>query len=201
MPVRIDPPISSPPASTGRWLVSLQDDLPDLYAHAGRGTPQDDPITVFWGGATTGDQLLKFFTESVSDASSSASASPLFRTVVFAPDEEKVFIRREAAAIPSPYDHSAEFVRLEHLVAVLEDPAFQGTELLAAADYVVWARLTEPPRRVTDSIGVYVKPSRFQRVKPWLAIFVSGTTVSPMTVEQATRSLQQIDDNLWQLRK
>jgi hypothetical protein len=81
MPIRIDPPIGRPPGRTGRWIASLQDDLPCLYAHAGLGTPPDDPITVFWGGNTSGDQLLEFFAQSA--GCSVGRQPPTFSSSIF----------------------------------------------------------------------------------------------------------------------
>jgi hypothetical protein len=199
MPVQINPPVGNPPGATGRWMASLQDGLPGLYAHAGAGTPQDDPITVFWGGTTASDYALNFFTQSLPTASSTASANPFFRTVIFTEDDEKVFIYRDSAQLPPPpYDKSAEFIRLEHLLQVPEGPSFESTDLLPS-DYIVWARLTEPSRQSTDSIGVYVKPSRFQNMKPHLATFLSGT-MRPLTIEQAAYLIDQVNNNLGQLR-
>ena len=89
MPIRIDK------TATGGWLSYMRHDGANIYAHAATSTNRDHPITVFWGGKVDTRGVIKFFRSSAGLAISPHPKQELFRTVVFTPDEERVFNDRE----------------------------------------------------------------------------------------------------------
>jgi len=182
---------------TGSWMSSRQEKLPAIYAHAGLNTTSDDPVTIFWGGNTSGDKVLGFFSYSVSYAIPSPPADQVFRTLIVSPGEEKLF--DYISKIP----YFAEFVRFEHVVSnknELGKTASSDAESGVEADYVVWARLVGVNDETNDSIGVYVRPSRISSFDKLLASFISETILHPMTIQQAMDSVKEIGDNLSKLR-
>ena len=192
MAIHIDPA-----TQTGSWMSSRQDKVPAVYAHAGLNTASDDPVTIFWGGNTSGDKVLGFFNSSVSYAISKSQSNEAFRTLIVTPDEENVF--DFISKLPS----FAKFVRFEHVLS--DKPVSSKTnssdiESASESDYVVWARLGEINKKANDSIGVYVRPSRIVNIDTLLASFISETMLDPMTVQQAMASVKEIGNNVQKLR-
>jgi hypothetical protein len=202
---------------TGSWLARREINLPAIYAHASTSWKVDDPVTIFWGGRTSAELASSFFVGSVSkvvggDPFLNIKKGPpftsLFQTLIVTDEGPQL-----VSELLHKYSDSVRFVRLEHLTTISR-PEYKPEyykhgyykpelkdKLPINADYVVWARLNEGNADASDSIGVYLAPSKIKLIITLLASFVSETSLKSITIKDAESSINELGNNLQELRE